>query len=98
MFARAVVGIGGEASGGRQGHGAAEDGDQVQGEQGTQAVAAAPEPAGIGYPAQYLGQRGELLRIRAGGMGVHAVVLQDTDQGGWHANATPVRDQRLREP
>lgn len=60
--------------------------------------AAAPDPAGIGYPPQNLGQRGELLRTRAGGVDVLAVALQDTDQGGWHANATPVRDQRLRHP
>ncbi|MFF4791624.1 hypothetical protein ACFY2M_18130 [Streptomyces sp. NPDC001276] len=34
----------------------------------------------------------------AGGVDVLAVALQDIDQGKRHANATPVRDQRLRQP
>jgi len=99
-FSQLGVGIGGEAGDGGQRLGSTEDGEQAQCEQGAQAVAAAPDPAGIGYPAQHLGQAGELrrFRIRAGGVGVPAVALQDTDQGGWHANATPVHDQRLRQP
>lgn len=99
-FAQVGVGIGGEAGDGGQGRCSAEDSDQSQREQGAQAVAAAPDLAWIGYPAQDLGQGNELrrFRIRAGGVDVLAVALQDTDQGGWHANATPVRDQRLRQP
>ncbi|WP_157857534.1 hypothetical protein [Streptomyces yerevanensis] len=48
-----------------------------------QAVAAAPDPPGIGYPPQHFGQGGELLRfrIRGGGVDVLVVALQDTDQG-----------------
>lgn len=48
LFAQAGVGIGGEAGDGRQGRGSAEDGDQAQCKRGAQAVAAAPDPAGIG--------------------------------------------------
>lgn len=60
LFAQVGVGIGGEAGDGRQGRGSAEDGDHAQREQGAQAVAAAPDPAGIGYPAQHVRQAGEL--------------------------------------
>lgn len=60
LFVQVVVGIGGEASDGRRGRGSAEDGDQAQRKQGAQAVAAAPDPAGIGYPAQHVRQAGAL--------------------------------------
>lgn len=100
MFAQVGAGVGSEAGAGGQGRGSAEDGDQAQREQGAQVVAAAPDTARIGYLPQHLGQRGELLwfEFRAGGVDVRAVALQDTDQGGWHANATPVHDQRFRQP
>lgn len=58
-----------------QGRCSAEDGDQAQREQRVQAVAAAPDPAWIGYLTQDLGQGSELrwFRIRAGGVDVLAV-------------------------
>jgi hypothetical protein len=48
LFAQVGVDIGGEAGDGGQGRGYAEDGDQAQRKQGAQAVAAAPDSAGIG--------------------------------------------------
>ncbi|WSZ33489.1 hypothetical protein OG806_30705 [Streptomyces sp. NBC_00882] len=99
-FTQVAVGIRGEAGNGGQGRGSAEDGDQAQREQGAQTVAAASDPAGIGYPVQHVHQAGELRQfwIRAGGVDVCAVAPQDTDQGRRHANATPIHDQRLLQP
>lgn len=82
-FSQFGVGGGGEAGDGGQRLGSTEDGEQAQREQGAQAVAAASDLVGIGYPAQHLGQAGELrrFRIRADGVGVSAVALQDTRSG-----------------
>ncbi|GAA3373787.1 hypothetical protein GCM10020367_35100 [Streptomyces sannanensis] len=92
-----IDGVAGDAG---QCGGATEHREQAQGEQRPQPIAAAPHPSRIRQPVQHVGQRSEFGRSgrQAQQVDVPVVALENIGQGGWHANATPVRDQRLREP
>lgn len=98
---RSFVGrVGGVAGDGGHRFCAAEDGDQAQGEQGTDPVAAASDPARVGHLVQHVGQCAQVGQFdeRAWEVNVLVVAREGVDQGRWHTNATPVHDLWLREP